>query len=427
MALWVGTCEDTLQSDIYTKQLHDVSFMLCDIGAICCSLLADKLGIQRVDISLGFSDPFLSIIHNFPASIAHIPQMPFWLPKKLSFLGRVQNFLLYGLGYLMFKTYLTGPYSNLWKHYVPDSQFQNIEELFRSTGILLIPTDFAITRPRTLAPHMKVIGLILPEPAKPLPSNVQEFISNSRHDNVIYVSFGTVISNFADDFIETLASALSSLPATVLWKHKGKMPSKVGGNVKILPWFPQNDILGDPSTKLFITHGGLNSVSEASFHGVPMVLVPIFGDQFDNGLTIENFGIGLVINFKDITSEKIIKTVNKVINDDSFTTKAKQVASQIVYPGRKVTKPNGYTYTQPLMRTPTQQAADWLEYGLHNDAGLHLRSESDKLSFVQEYMIDVIVFITVCLLLLFKVLFVVVTCVVRWCCSCVRRHKSKSD
>lgn len=291
MALWMGECEDSLQSDIYTQKLQDADFMICDIGLICCPLIADHFGIQRVDISpTGFNDPFLSIIHNFPSSLSHIPQMPYLLPTKQSFFGRVQNFIMYGLGYVIYHFYVTRPYTGLWKKYTPNSKFSNLEELFRSTGLLLVPTDFALTKPRTLAAHMKVIGPILPEPSKPLPSNFQEIISSGPFKDVIIVSFGTVISNFGEDFVDTLAAALSGIPATVIWKHKGKMPANVGNNVKIVPWFPQNDLLGHPATKVFVTHGGLNSIYEASFHGVAMVLIPLFADQFDNALAAETAG-----------------------------------------------------------------------------------------------------------------------------------------
>ncbi|KXJ22627.1 UDP-glucuronosyltransferase 2A3 [Exaiptasia diaphana] len=284
-------CEDTLRSDIYAQKLHDANFMLCDVSLPCCPILADKLGIQRVDIlPTGFGDPILSIIHNFPASLAQIPQFPCFVPMpKPSFFGRVQNLMIYSLMYVH-TFHFTGLFRKLRKQYTPNSKYENLEGLVRSTGLLLIPVDFALAKSRTIEPYMKVVGPILPEPSKPLPYNFLEIISSGPFRDVVLVSFGTIISDFKEGFVDTVISALNEIPATVIWKYKGKMPPNVGQNVKIVPWFPQNDLLGNSATKVFVTHAGLNSIYEACFHGVPMVVVPFFADQFSNALEAVNTG-----------------------------------------------------------------------------------------------------------------------------------------
>ena len=57
-------------------------------------------------------------------------------------------------------------------------------------------------------------------------------------------------------------------------------------NIKFVSWAPQNDVLGHPSVKAFISHGGSNSMYEAAFHGVPLVCIPFFGDQPDNAAKV---------------------------------------------------------------------------------------------------------------------------------------------
>ena len=53
-------------------------------------------------------------------------------------------------------------------------------------------------------------------------------------------------------------------------------------DLHVVPWLPQNDLLGHPATAAFPTHGGIHSLYEAVYHAVPMVVVPIGADQPDN-------------------------------------------------------------------------------------------------------------------------------------------------
>ena len=50
----------------------------------------------------------------------------------------------------------------------------------------------------------------------------------------------------------------------------------------MVPWLPQNDLLGHPVTHAFFTHGGIHSMYEAIYHAVPMVVMPLGADQPDN-------------------------------------------------------------------------------------------------------------------------------------------------
>jgi UDP:flavonoid glycosyltransferase YjiC (YdhE family) len=57
------------------------------------------------------------------------------------------------------------------------------------------------------------------------------------------------------------------------------MQLQVPENVYLQPWLPQNDILGQSNTVLFITHCGNNGLYEALYHGVPVLGIPLFSEQ----------------------------------------------------------------------------------------------------------------------------------------------------
>lgn len=70
-----------------------------------------------------------------------------------------------------------------------------------------------------------------------------------------------------------------------------------------------------PKTRAFITHGGSHGVYEGICNAVPMVLMPLFGDQMDNAKRVESRGAGLTLNILEMTSKDISTALKAVIND----------------------------------------------------------------------------------------------------------------
>lgn len=56
---------------------------------------------------------------------------------------------------------------------------------------------------------------------------------------------------------------------------------------------------------------------EAGYHGVPVVMMPGFSDQFQNVLLMEEKGLGRVINMDLITSDIIVEAVEAVLGDET--------------------------------------------------------------------------------------------------------------
>lgn len=67
----------------------------------------------------------------------------------------------------------------------------------------------------------------------------------------------------------------------IFWKFESAnlLGNDIPKNVMVNKWLPQSDILAHPRTKAFFTHGGLLSVQESIWHGVPMIGMPFMFDQ----------------------------------------------------------------------------------------------------------------------------------------------------
>lgn len=70
-----------------------------------------------------------------------------------------------------------------------------------------------------------------------------------------------------------------------------------------------------PNIKLFISHGGLLSIIESVYHGVPIIGVPIFGDQPGNVAFAVSRGFGLQLNKDDLKNIKLKNVIEEVLQN----------------------------------------------------------------------------------------------------------------
>ncbi|PSN55490.1 hypothetical protein C0J52_02575 [Blattella germanica] len=64
-----------------------------------------------------------------------------------------------------------------------------------------------------------------------------------------------------------------------------------------------------PKVRVFLAHGGLLGTIEAVHVGVPMVGIPMYGDQSTNIRMVEAAGMGIRLNYADITKESVLKAL----------------------------------------------------------------------------------------------------------------------
>lgn len=90
----------------------------------------------------------------------------------------------------------------------------------------------------------------------------------------------------------------------------------IPNNFNIYNFVPQIEVL--KRTDLFITHGGMNSTSEAMYFGVPLIVVPQVANQPIVEKRIEDLELGRVINKNNISSNIIRNYANEILNDDRY-------------------------------------------------------------------------------------------------------------
>ena len=147
---------------------------------------------------------------------------------------------------------------------------------------------------------------------------------------VIYISIGTILKG-ANRFFRACVDAFREETVTVVISvGKGFDIAKLGD---LPPHFivrqsvPQVTVLNQAS--LFITHGGMNSVSEAMTAGVPMVVIPFVSDQPVNARQVQQLGLGQILDYKSITPEALRSTAFAVMNDPQIRENVRAMQDEI--------------------------------------------------------------------------------------------------
>lgn len=112
--------------------------------------------------------------------------------------------------------------------------------------------------------------------------DIEQFV-NSSINGIVLFSMGSFLRSdmLPQSVLKSILLAFEEMPNyNFLWKFEtNTLPTKLPKNVMIKEWLPQNDILAHSRTKAFISHGGLMSTLESTWHGVPIIGIPIVADQ----------------------------------------------------------------------------------------------------------------------------------------------------
>ena len=154
---------------------------------------------------------------------------------------------------------------------------------------------------------------------------------------VIYISIGTILKG-AQRFFHTCIEAFQNEPVTVILSAGKNFDISSLGNVPenflIRNHVPQITVLKQAS--LFITHGGMNSVSEAMAHGVPMVVIPFVSDQPVNAQQVARLGLGRVLDCKSITPQVLKETAFAVLSDKGIPEAIRSIQEELTHaPGNR--------------------------------------------------------------------------------------------
>ncbi|XP_068611746.1 UDP glucuronosyltransferase 5 family, polypeptide G1 [Brachionichthys hirsutus] len=365
-----------IEDPVFVKTLQDAEFdlMLTDPGLTIGVLLGSYLQLPMV-YNVRWMNTGEGHFSVAPSPVSYVPLSGSELRDRMDLFERTTNMFHYLYSAFVQYAIINAAYSDLiQRHFPPGTDLMSMQQ---EAHIWLVRTDFVFEFPRPAMPNVVHIGGFQCKKAHPLPAELETFMQSSGRHGVVVMSLGTLLSTLPQEITEAIAVAFAHLPQKVVWKFVGEMPSSLGNNTMLIDWLPQNDLLGHPKTRAFVSHGGTNAIFEAIYHGIPVLGLPLIFDQFDNLLRLKVRGAALVLEAVSLTKESFLEALNDILDTPSYRDNMQHL-SQLHH---------------DKQLPPMDTAIFWIEYVIRHKGADHLKSAGSNLPWYSYFCLDVAVFL----------------------------------
>lgn len=154
----------------------------------------------------------------------------------------------------------------------------------------------------------------------------------------VYISLGT-INHLDSAFYHATFEAFADYPAQFILSA-GKNTDLTGlgdipANFIVRAYVPQLEILG--RVDAFITHGGMNSVHEGLYYGVPEVVIPHQMEQLLNAKRVVETGVGVMLGerypYRYVTATELRNALDTVLKTPSYRQRACEMGATLKLAG----------------------------------------------------------------------------------------------
>ncbi|XP_046402147.1 UDP-glucosyltransferase 2-like [Ischnura elegans] len=368
-------------------------FMDCMVG------FAHAFNAPLAVVVTQYGIPWADDMAGVPDALAHVPHVFLPYSQNMNFLERLHNTLFTAFTKL-YRRYVSLPQQNeIAKKYFGPSM-PPLWELEQNASLIFTNGHHILTPIRPTMPNYVEIGGLHINPNPPaLSKDLQEYMDSRK--KIILFSLGSLINshNIPTDRLREIMEFFEKMKDyNFIWRWDGqqdRLPLSLPSNVFLSPWLPQQSILAHKHLVAFITHGGLLSMLEATYHAVPLVGFPFYGDQKLNMKHAEESGLAVKLDFFTFTKTELENAVRKVLNDPSRLQRVKEISR--IFKDQK--------------ESPVDRAVFWTEYVIRHKGAMHLRASSTNLRWYEYHLLDVLLAVIisslVAVFILYKLLYVV--------------------
>lgn len=342
--------------------------MLTDPMVPTGSVMARKFGLPTINLLRGIPCSLDMKSAGCPSPPSYVARFFTGYTDKMNFKQRVINTIVALLEPLMCRL-LYWRFDEITYEFLGEDV--GVAKVLSDSDIWLLRIDFTLEFPRPLMPNIVLVGGINCDVRNPLPEDLKPWISGEH--GFVVLTFGSMVSEMPDETRKIFLDAFKQIPQKVIWRYTGPVPENVPENVKIMKWVPQNDLLAHPGARAFITHAGSHGLFEGLCHAVPMLMLPLSGDQPDNAQKLVSRGAGVVLDILTVTTEDLVEGLREVINNPKYKENLKKLSA--LHTDRPV--------------DPLDLSVYWTEYVMKHKGAKHLKAAVHDLNWIQYYCLDV--------------------------------------
>ena len=256
---------------------------------------------------------------NFELNPSYTPTVGSKFTDNMNFKERIQNYIIQTGTKIMFKIF------QIEQSKLVNSYGYNLDSFIHfQDAIHFFQFPLSVVFPMSFPPNFILLNTITSKKAEKIKDESLNDFLNKYNIN-IYISQGTIMKSIENkDLLDifnyynekkNIGFILGIREDLLSDKEISKFPK----NVKIIRWINQNDLLGDSRIKLFITHGGFNSICESVYHGKPMIVLGVGLDQFNTASFVKKYNMGISFQSrKNINKNNIIESINEILLNDIY-------------------------------------------------------------------------------------------------------------
>ena len=354
--------------------------------------------------------------HRVPTNPSYVPDF-FFSGDEMSFMERVVNTVVTALAPRLLPKFVYGRADAAVAEYQTRHNLprEDVVTLRSKSSFVLVHGDVTFETIRPTMPKVVYIGGIQCDAPRPLMGDLKDFVDGSGEAGIVVFSLGGVLDTSAlpHNFVDNFFGIFRKLPQRVIWKLKdvpAHLVEKKPCNVMLVDWLPQQDLLGHPKTKLFISHGGIQGSFESICHGKALLGIGLFGDQFANLRILTRKGMAIMVeDYNNLDPNVIEHQISQLLNDPKYANAALEAQ----------------TLFRDQPQTPAQRLQHAVAYTLRHNGAHHLTSKASmQLYWFQYCLVDVALFI--------GSLVIIAACLVYFCLKkcwrcCCSSKKAKEE